>query len=45
MSCVEGNGKVRMKLRTVLIIVISSVCVISTGVVALVADSTMQKQT
>jgi len=38
-------GDVRMKLKTILIIVISSVCVISTGIVALVADSTMQKQT
>ena len=34
-----------MKLRTILIIVISSVCIISTGIVAIVADNTMQKQT
>ncbi len=35
----------RMKLRTLLTIVISSVCIISAGAVTLIADNSIQKQT
>jgi len=34
-----------MKLRTLLIILFSSVCIVSTGIVSLVADNAIQKQT
>ncbi len=34
-----------MKLRTLLIVLFSSVCIVSTGIVSLVADNAIQKQT